>query len=256
MSRKIISIIIIFLMFFCKKCYGVDEEYNYKNDKTGYSVIIEDDANLLTENEKKDLKNVMIDLTEYGNILFKTIDENNSYSTAGFAENYYINTCGNQNGTVFVIDMDYRKIYIYSRGNSFNVITTAKAETITDNTYKYASRKEYYECARETYMQIYSVFRGEKIAEPMKYISNSLISIMLALLINFLIFVFAAKTKKAKEKELIKECGGFFEHTTPEVVHTGTHREYSPISDGDGGSSRRSVVAGGRWSVVGGGRWP
>ena len=234
-------------------CFASENStYNYKYSASTYNVIIEDDADLLSIEEEKELQNDMKDLTEYGNILFKSIDKNTFISTAGYAEDYYIKTCGRTNGTLFLIDMDKRNIYIYSYGDSYKVITTAKAETITDNIYKLASNKEYYACAQKAYSQINSVFKGEKIAEPMKYISNALIAMMIALFMNFSIFTIATKTRRTGEKKLIQETERFFEHTMPEVEKSGSHREYSPQSDG--GRRRSAVAGGGRWWPVAGGR--
>ena len=81
-------------------------------------------------------------------------------------------------GTVFLIDMSQRYIYIFSDGNNYKMITRAKSETITDNVYKYAVKEQYYQCAEKAYNQMYTVLEGGKIAEPMKYISNTLLSLM------------------------------------------------------------------------------
>ena len=150
------------------------------------------------------------------------------------------------------IDMKNRKIYIFSNGENYNKITDAKAETITDNIYELATDKKYYECAKEAYKQILTVLEGGKIAEPMKYISNAVLAVMVALFINFAIFKIATNNKKASGNEQIKECERFFEHTTPVVTRTGSHSVYSPQRDssagggssGGGGGRRR------RW------RWP
>lgn len=52
----------------------------YTNDETGYRVVIEDDAGLLTDDEKSRLAETMKDITPYGDVAFKSIDYN-SYST-------------------------------------------------------------------------------------------------------------------------------------------------------------------------------
>lgn len=219
-----------------------EEQVNKSTNLGDYNVIIEDDADLLTENEEKQLEMDMRKLTEYGNILFKTINQNPNGSTSYYASAYYHQKCGTQSGTLFLIDMYNRKIYIFSDGSNYKTITKAKAETITDNIYTYASNKQYYECAKNAYSQMLLILEGKKIAEPMKYISNSLIAIMTALFINFIIFRIASSNTAAKANELIEGCERFFEHTTPQVDKIGEHREYSPReSSSSGGSS------GGRW---------
>ena len=225
---------------------------NSYNQNTGdYQLIIEDDANLLTGSQKELLEEDMAKLTEYGNIIFKSINTN-STTADSYAKSYYNGRFGKQSGTLFLIDMKNRKIYIFSNGENYNKITDAKAETITDNIYELATDKKYYECAKEAYKQILTVLEGGKIAEPMKYISNAVLAVMVALFINFAIFKIATNNKKASGNEQIKECERNFEHTTPVVTRTGSHRVYSPQSDsssgggssGGGGGRRR------RW------RWP
>lgn len=253
-KKIIISILFLVTILFNSICYAVDST-NTKNNKT-YQVIIEDDANLLTQDEKEMLYTTMEKLTEYGNILFKTIDKNPFSLTSKYASTYYYEKCKNQSGTVFLIDMDNRIIYIYSDGNNYKTITTEKAEVITDNIYQYATNKQYYKCATEAFSQIYTLLQGGKIAEPMKYISNGVMAVMLALLANFAIFKVATRNKVASSNEQIEECEIFFEHTKPETTKTGQHRVYSPISDSSSGGRKqrwwRPVAAGGgrRWPVA------
>ena len=222
----------------------------YENSDTGYKVIIEDDANLLSNDEERSLADSMEKLTKYGNIAFKSIRKNGYGSTSKYAEKYYHKTFGKESGTVFLIDMSQRIIYIFSDGQNYKTITKAKAETITDNVYKHASNKDYFECADEAYSQMYTVLEGGKIAEPMKYISNALIAVMLALFTNFVIFKIATKNKAASVNDQIKECAFSCTHTNPSVRQIGEHRIYSPVrsSSSSGGSS-----GGGGGSSGGGG---
>ena len=214
------------------KTSGITEKYGE------YQLIIEDDADLLNSSEELLLKESMIKLTEYGNIIFKSIDKNTT-STASYAKSYYNNRFGKQSGTVFLIDMKNRKIYIFSNGDNYTKVTDSKAETITDNIYEYATDKEYYKCAKKAFEQILTVIEGGKIAEPMKYISNAVLAVMISLFINFAIFKLATNNSKANGTEQIKECERFLEHTPPVVTKVGQHREYSPQSSSSGGGGGR-----------------
>lgn len=256
---KITTIVFLIIMFVNTACYAmaiVDANSNYStyskeennSSNSKYKVLIEDNANLLTTSEKNQLKTQMQILTKYGHIGLITINQNSQGSTDRFAESYYKSKFNNDSGTIFVIDMKYRKIYIYSRGSNYQTITSSRAETITDNIYQYATKKQYYTCAKKAFEQINTLLEGGKIAEPMKNISNVVLSLMIALLVNFVIFKVATRNKAASEKEQIAECERFFEHTSPEATKTGSHREYSPQSSGGssgGGGRRRSEVAGG-----------
>ena len=48
----------------------------YTNKSTGYQVIVEDDANLLTDEEETTLGKEMAPITTYGSVAFKSIDYN------------------------------------------------------------------------------------------------------------------------------------------------------------------------------------
>ena len=67
---------VFLFIFFALLITPVYAEELYVNEINNYKVIYEDDAKLLSEDEKEKLKEVMIPLTEYGNILFKTINDN------------------------------------------------------------------------------------------------------------------------------------------------------------------------------------
>lgn len=232
--------------------YRVDamEDVSYTNPDSGYRLVIEDDANLLSDSEIEELKDDMMSLTEYGNIAFKSIDVNYT-GTASYALNYYHNNFGTESGTLFLIDMDNRYIYIFSDGANYNIITTAKANIITDNVYKYASDGDYYKCASVAFSQMETILSGGKIAEPMRYISNFLIAITLAFFINFIIVLVNSSIKKAKDKEILANCVINFNIGAMHADKVGTHREYSPVESSSGGGS--SGGGGGGGSSGGGG---
>lgn len=86
-----------------------------------------------------------------------------------------------------MIDMDNRNIWIHSNGAIYRTITKSYADTITDNVYTYASAQDYYGCASEAYTQMATLLAGRRIAQPMKYISNALLALIIALLINYFV---------------------------------------------------------------------
>lgn len=219
----------------------------------GHTLLIEDDAKLLTEEEVEKLKEKMKPLTKYGHIVFKSISTNPKYSTKEFANDYYYSKFGNESGTIFIIDMDKRMIYIVSAGENYKHITDSKADIITDNIYKYATRKEYYECAEKAFEQIGIVLDGGKIAEPMRHASNVVIAIVLAFFINFFIVLNASKLKKAANSEILKNCDIAFEAGNVDGRKTGTHRVYSPPSSSSSGGSSGGGGGGGGFSGGGGG---
>lgn len=250
-NKKILNLIIIFCLFVLLVPHISALNNKYIDPETNYSVIIEDDAQLLTKEEIDSLLNDMKPLTEQGNIAFKTINQN-SNSTSLYASNYYYQLFGAESGTLFLIDMDNRYIYIYSDGTNYNTITQDKANIITDNVYKYASNGDYYKCASETFKQINILLNGGKIMEPMRYISNIIISFISAFVLNFLIVLFSTEIRKSKNKEIIDNCNVTFNIKDVNAVKVGSHKDYSPVSDSSSGGGGGSFGGGG--GSFGGGR--
>ena len=174
------------------------------NDDLKYQLIIEDDANLLSNDEIVMLKEKMKPLLDFGNIAFKTIDKNPFSSADSYARDYYHNKFNMESGTLLLIDMDTRNIYIFSDGYNYNIITRDKAYIITDNVYQYATNERYYRCAYEAFDQINKLLNGGKILEPMRYASNIVISITLGAFVAFFIAVKMTSSKKVSEKEILK----------------------------------------------------
>lgn len=226
--------------------------YTEKNPDTGYRVVLEDDADLLTEEQEDDLATVMMDITAYGNVAFKSLNLN-SDSTDSYAEYYYEKLFDNESGTLFLIDMDNRMLYLYSDGSVYKVVTKGYANTITDNVYRYASDEEYYKCAQEVYGQIFALLEGDRIAQPMKYISNALLAMILALIFNFGIVNYFTKIRKPDEDEILTKADVYFNCSKLRSELTHQTKTYEPVSSSSGGRSGGSSGGGSSSSGGGGG---
>lgn len=219
----------------------------YTNSETGYRVEISDDANLLTQAETTALGEIMQAITAYGNAAFVTTLDN-SYSAEAYAEIWYQEMFFYDDGIVFLIDMDNRVITIYCEGDMSKTITDAYATTITDNVYRYASNEDYYTCAGTAFMQVESLLEGERIMQPMKYISNALLAILLALLILFGYVSYYSRLKKPTDDKLLEKIHKQFAYSEPVPNFTHETKTYSPRSSSSGsssGSSSRSSSGGG-----------
>lgn len=223
---------------------------DYTNPETGYQVIIEDDADLLTPSQEDDLADEMKEITRFGHALFKTIDQN-TLSAEEFARNFYRQTIDTESGTLFLIDMDNRMLWIHSDGDVYKTITTSYANTITDNVYRDASKEDYYTCASTVFSQINALLVGNHIPQPMKYTSNLLLALILALLITFLFVSSQARLKKPKQKELMAHIDHHFNIRTKHIYFSHISTDYAP--EGSGGSSGGSSFGGGGSSSGGGG---
>lgn len=248
-QNKLIFLLILLLIIIIPSNVYAKSLENYTNEKNGYKVVIEDDANLLDYKELQNLKKEMIPLTKYGNIMFKTIDYNPNYETGYYASLLYHKEFGTSSGTIFLIDMDERIIYVFSDGYNFNIITENKALLITDNAYRLAKKGEYYECASKVFSQVHTLLQGKAIVEPMRIITCVLFSITSSFLITYIIVLFSTKIRKARDKELLKNCNVIFNIKDITVKKTGTHRKYCPSSSSSGGGSSSGGSGGG-----GGGR--
>ena len=224
----------------------------------GNYLVIEDDAHLLVDNELILLKEQMKPLTEYGNIVFKTIAVNDR-DTYSYATDYYYKNFGNGSGTLLIIDIDPRNRYIYviSEGWNYTIITKSKSEIITDNIYRYASREEYYECAKHGFDQIGTLLNGGKINEPMRYASNIVLSLVAGFFISYLYVLRKSKIKTPKEDDILQNCDIDFNVKSVDVESAGQHKVYSPRSDssssGGGHSGGGGSGGGGGFSGGGGG---
>lgn len=221
----------------------------WSNPETGYCVILEDDADLLSQEEEAQLASQMQEITDYGNALFKTISYNN-FSASYFAEDYYHGQFGNESGTLFLIDMGNRELYIFSDGAVYQTITKAYATTITDNIYRYASDQDYYLCASTAFGQIHTLLSGRRIAQPMKYISNALLALILAALINYFIVRLMSTSSKPDKREILNSVYAKFAFSDVQKKLTKQSKVYHPRSTG---SSSGSHSGGGRSHSSGGG---
>ena len=155
------------------------------------------------------------------------------------------------NGTLFLIDMDNRELYIFSDGDVYRTVTTSYANVITDNIYTYASDGDYFTCADNAFDQIASLLEGQKIAMPMKYISNALLALLLSALLNYFLVSFLSRSRKCSDEELLSAGQASFVFRNAAAKKTTTTKVYNPSSSGSGGGS--SGGGGGGGSSGGGG---
>lgn len=206
----------------------------WENPETGYQVLLVDDAALLDSGERAQLAEEMQGITTYGNAVFLTTTYN-YYSASSYARDFYSDLFGHDSGTLFLIDMDNREIYIFSDGAIYRTVTKSYAESITDNVYSYASKANYYRCASAAFEQINTLLAGQKIAQPMKYISNVLLALILAALINYFLAMRTAGSAKASSKEILNSISTQFSFRNSQKWLTKQDKVYSPPSSSSGG---------------------
>lgn len=227
----------------------------YTDETTGYKVEIHDDASLLEDSQLQALAKDMKSLTKYGSAGFFTT--NFEYrSTSALAHDLYDKylwkqSSAEESGTIFLIDMTQRNIYIYSNGVIYKTITNAYANTITDKVYKYASDADYYRCAKEVFDSELTLLEGRKIAQPMKYASNIFLAAALAILINYFLVKLFSRAKSPSEAEMLASIAATQRMNHVNVQFERESKTYSPrSSSGSGGGGGHS---GGGGSSGGGG---
>ena len=162
-----------------------------------YRRVIADEAWLLKSSaEAAEVLEAMKGVAEYCHVGFFTTTQSGDWKTK--ARNWGFKEFGDEDYTVFCIDMDTRRVGIYSSDTVHRAITTGKANTITDNVYRKATAGEYGACAIEAFEQMAAVLEGRKIAEPMRYISNAMVAVAGAILLAYLII----NAKMQQEEEV------------------------------------------------------
>ena len=236
--------------------YYRDPDVDKYNPETDYRIVIIDAADLLTSEEIKQLANEMAPITAYGHVALITTDENSYGDTQYYAEELYDKMFGYDSGTMFVIDMDKRMIWIQSDGDVLKTVNRSYANDITDNVYRYASNKDYYSCASHAFKQINTILGGQKIARPMKVICSLFMALLISFLLNYFIVNGASKIQNTSSVEMLEGAAKSLRYTTPNVIQTGQTRTYSPQSSGSsggGGGGHRGGGGGGGHHGGGGG---
>ena len=157
--KYVLCILLVLLIVFPLNARAEKSAF-YTNPDTGYSTYIIDDADLLTTEEESKLATDMKPITEYGNVMFLSTNYNNEGTARDYAKSYYEQYFGSKSGTIFLVDMDTRNIWIYSKGRIYRTVTNAYGNTITDNVYTYASKGDYYSCASKAFEQELKILEG------------------------------------------------------------------------------------------------
>ena len=178
-----IALVIVFASAVVTRADGLQ----YTETDNGNALVIADGAGLFSESDKDALVSSMKPVTEYCNVMLLTTNSN-STSQETYAWQQGSAVFGQSASfTVFLIDMDNRQIYIGSTKDIRQTLSTARANTITDNVYKYASNGDYVSCASTAFDQMTTILAGGRIPAPMKIIGCVLIALIAGLTICYMI---------------------------------------------------------------------
>ena len=179
MKKRLFALLCVLLLAVCAAGACAEESY---------SVFIDDGADLLTSAEEVLLALDMRPLTEYGDAVFLSTTASGTADV--LAERYFdthLSAQRSHSGVIFLVDMHTREILIFTRGLLEKRVGRAGAYAITDNVYRYASKGEYYECARSAFAQILALAEGQRLFSPMRVICNLLLAVSAGLIAAYLL---------------------------------------------------------------------
>lgn len=141
--KKIIYILLTtIILLVCVSC-GQEIE---KNEEKQYEAIINDELDLLTDKEERKILDIMKDICKYGNVMFVTAMPDTT-DTKKYAKKLYHDEFQYEDGSIFIIDMKNRYIYVYGCGEVHEVLD-GHYDVMVDNVYEYASDNNFYLCAK------------------------------------------------------------------------------------------------------------
>jgi uncharacterized protein len=225
----------------------------YENSSTGYFAYLSDEAELFSQEEEAKLEEEMIPITAYGNAAVVTARVIGQDTNEFAIDTYKSLFGGGVSGTIFLIDMGNRNIWICSDGEIYKTITKGYANIICDNVYRHATKGRYYQCASEALSQITVLLDGGKIARPMKLITSVLLALLLSCILNYWMVTVTLGVETPGAAELAGGVAGAAVVTDAVSKVTNTRRVYSPPSKSSGGGGGGFSGGGGGGGFSGGG---
>lgn len=257
-AGKVTKILLAFVMS-CLILFGMilrpmaAEDVLYTNDETGFQVKIVDDEDLLSPDEEKKLAEDMKPITAYGHVIFQS-SYGSGYSTVRDFARANRPELTSSDSVLFIIDMYYRELYVFAGGKMKHYVTDSVAVDITDNVFSYASKGDYYNCAKEAFAQVLTVSEGGSVAQPLKIATSVLLALILGILFNYYKVCKSRKIEvPAPVVPLGAIAGDVLRGSTAIIVYERIHHSSSSSSGGGGGGFSGGGGGGGGGSFSGGG---
>ena len=165
----------------------------WKNSKTGFRAVIEDELDLLTAAEERKILDDMIPLTEYGSVAFwSTREESADVQTQ--AEEKRRALFGEESSCIVVINKAYQQLSIQSRGQLAKVINSARAGRIAARGSTDLTRGQTFNAVSEAFSQIGTLTGSSKAAAHLRVFCNLFLSLMIGLTLTS-VFVLVRKKR-------------------------------------------------------------
>ncbi len=256
----LIAAVVIMLIPFAYDLYversnaAADASLHMQPDKA----YMMDEADILTPQEEAKLTADMLPVTAFYPTAFVTTEDTGGTSAERYSLAVYDRLFSREEkgGILFLFDFDTadsdgRQIYIRVSNDSAK-LSVDKCNTITDNVFRYARDGKYYECASKAFYQINEVLSSRPVPQPMKHMSNLLISVCLALLI---VFVVSSARTQIKRPGVVYQLDKNARHdvrlaeTSKTLIRTRRFRRVeSSGGSGSGGGGGHSGGGGGGYS--------
>lgn len=137
--RNLLLLLILCIGLYGTVCMAAEEKAVY------------DQAALLTAEEITSLNELSESYrTEWEmNLLIVTSNDTEGKTTEAYADDFY-DSCfqeeGEEDGILYLIDMEHRTIYISTSGRAIRYLTDQRLERLLDDAYGYAAEGDYYGC--------------------------------------------------------------------------------------------------------------
>lgn len=144
--KIIVSMIVIFILLgFGQNIFA--KTTGEKSQSKFHSVVI-DQANLLTAEEKSSITKTAEILSKEAkwNVIVATIDHADGKNTQTIGEELFNDNTLGDDGITCIIDMDNREIYINTMGTAISYLTDKRIDTITTDSFSYATKEDYAQC--------------------------------------------------------------------------------------------------------------
>ena len=165
----------------------------WKNSKTGFRAVIEDELDLLTAAEERKILDNMIPLTEYGSVAFwSTREESADVQTQ--AEEKRRALFGEESSCIVVINKAYQQLSIQSHGQLAKVVTSSRAGRIAVRGSTDLTRGQTYNAVSEAFSQLGTLTGSSKTAANLRVFCNLFLSLMIGLTLTS-VFVLVRKKR-------------------------------------------------------------
>ncbi len=222
----------------------------YESDE-GYEVVIDDEEDILSDSDEKELAKLMKELAEYGNVVFYSTSESGIVDEAEAdraASYYYEKLYGSHaDGMIFAVDLDnYHQdpqgegmLRLNAYGALKRKISSSQIDSMIDNAvneYYYGSdRYNWYKYTEASFEQVLEYLNTGKISEPMKWITNVFLAIILGFMISFAMVSYVIRSRKPKDSEVLSGLYQHFQLLGANMILTNTTKVYDPPSSSGGG---------------------